>query len=861
MMNFCLQMCRLAVHVPVLLSVCVLLSVSTSMAVSPLPVETEQLRRFVGAKFHGLPESEVIGLQVLANLDRVQLNQRNGKPLQIAGEQFNRGLYCHAHSRIVVRLPSPGKSFHAKVGVDSNDQTRPGLGSVVFNVVVGGQYVFRSGLMREGMTAETVEANLDGAKQFLLEVGDGDSAVSCDQADWADARVVLENGETVWLADLALSENKKKQIVYGDGPLFSFHYGGVSSSEFIASWNREESQRQLDDERTQHTVTWLDPETGLRVTCVGIEYHDFPAVEWIVTYKNTSDRNTPILENLSGIDTQIVCVGGTDCQVHHAKGSDATFEDFAPRTDTLRDGSQLELHSHGGPTSWPGVPSGSPSVESLPMFNVEWHEQGFITALGWTGPWFANFTRSGGNGLQVSSRMDGIHLSLRPDEEIRGQRVLMLFWNGDRVRAHNLWRRLMLKHYAPRPGGKPFEGLLTDSSWSSWMDADTHIKQINWWADHDLPMECYWMDAGWTDGSEGWVAHQSRQDPDKKLFPKGLRPISDAAHRRGMKYLLWFVPDSLWPGVGIAAEHPEWLSKPLRDPKRFGDWVFYGLDFGNPQVMDYLIKYYSKIIEDYGIDVFRQDGTGLWWEDTESDRVGISQIRYTEGLYKFWDGLVENHPDLLIDNCGTGGRKLDLETIRRSVILWRSDSQGSGDFDPISCQAFNQGLFPWIPLNGGAVPLVRLSKYTFRSAYAPALEVCWRSGGVKDLAKDRWSYVDMNLMRELLKEYLSVRPYTFGDYYPLVPYNMDQSIWTAWQFDRPDLGEGMIQAFRRPDSIYESIRVRPRGLEPDAVYEIANLDRNGSEKKSGRDLMEAGLVVEIASQPGSAVVTYKKTGE
>lgn len=83
------------------------------------------------------------------------------------------------------------------------------------------------------------------------------------------------------------------------------------------------------------------------------------------------------------------------------------------------------------------------------------------------------------------------------------------------------------------------------------MDADTHIKQINWWADHDLPMECYWMDAGWTDGSEGWVAHQSRQDPDKKLFPKGLRPISDAAHRRGMKYLLWFVPDSLWPGVGI----------------------------------------------------------------------------------------------------------------------------------------------------------------------------------------------------------------------------------------------------------------------------------------------------------------------
>ena len=511
---------------------------SSVSAISPTSDEMQKLRRFVGAKFHGLPESDMVGLQVLTNLGKVQLNERNGKPLQIADEQFSRGLFCHAHSRVVVRLPSPGKTFRAKVGVDSNDETREGLGSVVFNVLVSGKNIYNSGLMREGMASRSVEANLNGAKQFLLEVGDGDSAVSCDQADWADARVLLENGETVWLADLALSENKKKQIVFGDGPLFSFHYNGVSSNDFLSQWKREERQTPLDDNRTQHTVTWLDPDTGLQVTCTGVEYHDFPALEWLVTYKNTSDQQTPILENLSGIDTQIVCVGGTDCQVHHAKGSDATFEDFAPKTDTLGANGQLEIHSHGGPTSWVGVPSGSPSVESLPMFNVEWHEQGFITALGWTGPWFANFKRSGGNALQVSSRMDGIHLSLRPDEEIRGQRVLTLFWNGDRVRAHNLWRRLMLKHYAPRPGGKPFEGLLTDSSWSSWMDADTHIKQINWWGDHDLPMECYWMDAGWTDMSDGWVAHQSRQDPDKKLFPQGLRPISDAAHARGIKYLL-----------------------------------------------------------------------------------------------------------------------------------------------------------------------------------------------------------------------------------------------------------------------------------------------------------------------------------
>ncbi|MBM4095074.1 MAG: hypothetical protein FJ276_37545, partial [Planctomycetes bacterium] len=43
----------------------------------------------------------------------------------------------------------------------------------------------------------------------------------------------------------------------------------------------------------------------------------------------------------------------------------------------------------------------------------------------------------------------------------------------------------------------------------------------------------------------------------------------------------------------------------------------------------------------------------------------------------FWDGLLQRHPHLLIDNCAEGARKIDLETIRRSIVLWRSDCQAS----------------------------------------------------------------------------------------------------------------------------------------------------------------------------------------
>ena len=110
-------------------------------AVSVSPEEMGEASQWVAAKFKGVVASEApaVGLVVLANNDPVQLNARAGRPLKIADKQYSRGLYCHAVSKVVVRLPGPGKSFSAIAGVDSNEQTSGGRGSVVFSVNVGGQ--------------------------------------------------------------------------------------------------------------------------------------------------------------------------------------------------------------------------------------------------------------------------------------------------------------------------------------------------------------------------------------------------------------------------------------------------------------------------------------------------------------------------------------------------------------------------------------------------------------------------------------------------------------------------------------------------------------------------------------------------
>jgi alpha-galactosidase len=563
---------------------------------------------------------------------------------------------------------------------------------------------------------------------------------------------------------------------------FSFVYGGDTSRELMADWQKKTEAKQLDDARTEHVLTWTDPKTGLEVQCVGIEYRDFPAVEWVLYFKNTGGKDTPILEEVQALDMQLMRMDPGDFLVHHIRGSNASANDFEPLTETVPPNGDLVVCSHGAATAI-GLSCGNPSEESMPMFNLEYGKQGIIAGLGWSGPWIADFHRKGDREVRVRAKMDATHLYLKPGERIRSPRVLLLFWKGDAVDAQNVWRRLILAHYSPRPGGKPFTGLTADANWSNVMDAERHIQQIQWWGDHDIPMECYWMDAAWTDMSKGWFAHQSHQTPNEKLFPNGMRPIADAAHKRGMKYLLWFVPHSFHPEVGIGKEHPELLGAPFTTPQ-FPGQKFYALDHGNPEVNRFAIDYFSKIIADFGVDVFRQDGTAGWPADPSPDRQGISQIHYTEGFYDFWDGLLKNNPNLLIDNCATGARRVELETMKRSIALHRSDVPSHPNY-AMTVQAFNQGMFPWVPLHGGVVILNQLSPYSFRSAYCPALLIGWPDEGLppaafySDVAK-RWSAVDRDLLRRLMKEYIKVRPYVFGDYYPLTPYSRDAKVWAGW---------------------------------------------------------------------------------
>jgi alpha-galactosidase len=117
-------------------------------------------------------------------------------------------------------------------------------------------------------------------------------------------------------------------------------------------------------------------------------------------------------------------------------------------------------------------------------------------------------------------------------------------------------------------------------------------------------------------------------------------------------------------------------------------------------------------------------------------------------------------------------------------------------------------------------------------------------------------------LRRLTSQWKLAAPNYAGDFYPLTPYSLDRGAWIGWQFDRSEVGTGMVQVFRRAASIYRSADLVLRGLDRSARYTITDLDAPDEPREmTGGDLLEKGVPVEIGSRPGSALFTYKRTGQ
>eukprot|EP01051_Picozoa_sp_SAG22_P000050 SAG22_NODE_1_length_62449_cov_158.689270_50_plen_553_part_00 len=202
-----------------------------------------------------------------------------------------------------------------------------------------------------------------------------------------------------------------------------------------------------------------------------------------------------------------------------------------------------------------------------------------------------------------------------------------------------------------------------------------------------------------------------------------------------------------------------------------------------------------------------------WQLADGNNSAGMTEVKYINGLYNLWDGIRAKFPGLWVDNCASGGRRIDLETMRRSVPLWRSDfgdattPGGSNEPDNEAFQAMSMGLTQFAPINSGLI--------STQSGYN---EYTWRSQGIAGKvlfppAKVPWP--NITKLKQGIAETQRLREFVIDpdvDYYPLTPIVRDPGIWAAYQFHRAANSSGFVMVFRRRSANLKNMTVHLRGL-------------------------------------------------
>jgi alpha-galactosidase len=623
-------------------------------------------------------------------------------------------------------------------------------------------------------------------------------------------------------------------------PLFSFIYAGKHSFEFLGKWKATSEKHQADGKSIQ-TVTYSDPATKLRITAVYTIYQDFPAVEWVLRFNNEGPADTPVIQDVLASAVRFDDWPEGAWTLFRARGSNAERADFAPIKDTLGMNARVEFGPSAGRSS---------DTSAMPFFNIAAADRGVVAAVGWSGRWKAIVKRTGARTLGLEAGMEKTRFRLHPGEEVRTPSVALLFWKSpDRMAGHNLFRRFVLAHHTPRPSGKLVELPLSHGvGFGGPFPCNEYVCATESYAlamidrlrQFGIEPDACWIDAGWYENAHKyWWAGVGNWTVNRTNFPRGLKPVTEAARKWGKGFVLWFEPERVYEGTRLDREHPEWLTALPENSSRL-------LNLGDPRALKWLTDYVSDFLMTEGVTIYRQDfnfdPAPYWQAMDKPDRTGIAEMKHIEGLYSFWDALLDRVPGLLIDNCASGGRRIDLETISRSVPLWRTDYQY---FEPNGYQCHTYGLHFFLPCSGTGNN--NPQKYFFRSSMSGAVVLGW----------ELTASFNVSQALEDIAEFRELRPYFLGDYYALTDYSTSDEAWAAFQWDRPEEHDGIVLAFRRHQAAESTINVALHCLDPDTDYEVTYDDYGITLAKTGRELM-SGFNIKIPEAPGSLLIRYRR---
>ena len=387
------------------------------------------------------------------------------------------------------------------------------------------------------------------------------------------------------------------------------------------------------------------------------EYKEYDAIEWLLYFENNSDKCSGILSEIRDCDTVY------DLQEVPAKKSgympkpgDIFVKSMTGMVDGLHYSdndkeSAMEyqfndLYLHNGRTRKIENIWGRSSEGMMPFFTLEYKNRGFISAIGWTGSWRAEFLRND-NIVSVKSGLQNTKFYLKSGEKIRTSSTLIMEYSESDDRF-NKFRRLIRNHYSHLSNTKTDrEGLMAFELWGG-LNSEKMINRLRELKEHDVKFEEAWIDAGWygqckncDDSASGdWSSFTGEWDINRRVHPNGLIDVKNAANEAGMNMMFWIEPERSATNVPVFQEHPEWF---LSIPNYDNHLLYYG----NEEALLYAFDVISNYVEKLDLSCYRQDFNTwpkmFFDKNEEENRIGILEIKHTMGVYKLFDMLLEKY--------------------------------------------------------------------------------------------------------------------------------------------------------------------------------------------------------------------------
>jgi len=362
----------------------------------------------------------------------------------------------------------------------------------------------------------------------------------------------------------------------------------------------------------------------------------------------------------------------------------------------------------------------------------------------------------------------------------------------------------------------------------------------------DVGAEVFFIDASWYAAPRGnWWSTVGNWDVDRTRFPEGLAPFRKRVHELGMLWGLWMDAERIGTESAIFKQHPDWLGAAYDGERRLGGQI----DLTRPEVAKWMEDAITRVIAENECEFFRLDyntnpGPGI--VNRCDGFVENGYWRYYEALYGIYDRLRARFPDVVFENCASGGARTDIGMVRRFSHTWVTDWQIAPRSFTIT-NGMTMALPPeYVDRLVGGQSGYTMADFDFQTRLLlfvrPSMSFFYPRGST-------WNPLMLNRLRHWVALYKDfVRPFmSTGLIYHHTPEvnGLDPQGWGVLELASADRTRAICGLFQLSAPMQPEYLLRLRGLDVSRRYRVTWDTAGQSAVMDGVTLMKQGVTVRL----------------